>query len=67
MNTASWIILVILVIIVILDILYLKKTGISSCGGNCSACGSTCHWANDVKKAQKAIRRRNRIRKFLRI
>ena len=42
MNLASWVILVILVIIVILDILYLKKTGISSCGGNCNTCGSTC-------------------------
>ena len=65
MNPASWIILVILIIIVILDILYLKKTGISSCGGNCNTCGSTCHWVNDVKKAQKVIRRRNRIRKYL--
>ncbi len=67
MNLASWIILVILVIIVVLDILYLKKTGISNCSGDCNTCGKTCALAEDVKKAQKAIRRKQRIRRFLRI
>ena len=67
MNLASWIILAILVIIVVLDILYLKKTGIANCSGDCTSCGKTCHLAKDIKKAQKAIQRRDRIRKFRRI
>lgn len=64
MNLATVLVTAVLAVIVILDIRYLMRNGIDSCGGDCSSCGPSCRWADDIEKARRQIRFRRRIRKF---
>ena len=65
MNLSSWIVLLIIIAAVIADVIYLARNGIDSCSGSCEGCGGRCKWSHDIKKAQRALRRRRRIRAFL--
>lgn len=63
MNLSTFIISLILAVIVILDIRYLMKNGIEGCSGDCSgSCHGSCKWVGDVKKAQRHLKWRRRIR-----
>lgn len=64
MNLGTFVVLAVVAVFVILDIRYLAKNGIDSCSGNCSGCGTSCKWVNDMNKARKHIERQRKIRKF---
>lgn len=56
MNAASWILTIIIAIILVVDVLYILKTGVSQCSGDCaSGCKSHCHYVSDLKKARRKI------------
>lgn len=63
------IVVLIIAVLLILDLKYLSKHGLDDCTGNCGNCGSgcsggSCKWANDVKKAQRSIARKKKIRQI---
>ncbi len=62
MNLATFLILSVIVILVILDIRYLLKNGISECSWDCGSCGPSCKWVGDIKKAQRRIRFKNKLK-----
>lgn len=62
MNAGTFLVLSVVVLIVVLDIRYLLKNGIDSCGGDCSHCGPSCKWAGDIRKAQRKIRMQRRLK-----
>ena len=55
MNAGTFLVAAALVLIVILDIRYLMKHGVNSCGGDCGSCHGTCKWSRDLKKAKEEI------------
>ena len=65
MNLSTLIVAGILTVLVILDIRYLLKNGIDGCSGDCADCHGSCTWQKDIKKAQKAMKRRKKIRQLL--
>jgi|GEM_PF-238678 len=64
-NLPTVIVSLILAVIIYLDVRYLMKTGLDSCSGDCSGCGGSCKWTNDIEKARKKIAREKKIRAFL--
>ena len=65
MNMASLIIIAVIALLVYVCIRYLAENGLDSCSGDCSSCGPNCRWARDIRKAQKAIARKKKLRKLL--
>ncbi len=55
MNFGTFLVAAIIAVIVILDIRYLRKHGVDSCGGDCGSCHGSCKWSEDLKKARKEI------------
>lgn len=65
MNLGTFIVAALLAVLVVLDIRYLMRKGVSQCRGDCTECGSTCKWTEDIKRAKTEIRaeKRNNLRK----
>ena len=54
MNPGSVLVLLVLIAVVVLDIRYLMKNR-SSCSHDCSQCGSSCRWSEDLQRARKDL------------
>lgn len=67
MNVTTFIVIGIIAVLLVLDVKYLMKHGIEDCSGSCGSCSGSCKWSNDIKKAQKSIARRNKMKKILHI
>ena len=59
MNLGTLIVGAILAAIVILDIRYLMRKGVNSCGCGCENCHGACKWTKDLKQAKAEIARKN--------
>lgn len=62
-------VLVILAVAVItyFDIKYLVKHGLDACTGDCTTCGTSCKWVDDMKRAQRKIAFERKLRKFFHV
>ena len=67
MNFSTFAVVAVLALIVVLDIRYLLKNGLDSCGGDCERCGSSCKWGHDIQKAQKHIKFQKKLKKIFRV
>lgn len=65
MNLGTVATVAVIVLLVYICVRYLAENGLDSCTGDCSSCGPSCHWAKDIKKAQRAIARKKKLRKLL--
>ena len=54
MNAGTFFVILILITAVVLDIRYLMRHK-SGCAGDCSSCGGSCKWSDDLKRARKEI------------
>ena len=54
MNAGTFFVILILITAMVLDIRYLMRHK-SGCAGDCSSCGGSCKWSDDLKRARKEI------------
>ncbi len=65
MNFISYVVVIVIAALLVLDIRYLRVHGSDDCTGSCGSCHGSCKFQNDIRKAQKSIARKKKLKKIL--
>lgn len=60
-------VILIVAVITYFDIKYLIRHGLDACSGDCTTCGTSCKFVDDMKRAQRKIAFEKKLRKFFHV